>query len=101
VGGHEVFERCLTQCAGETRVVDRACQHERTDHGGYGDKSVVVRAGLSPVRQLTGDEVDHLLDATRGSAAHFGCLAWHLRTERGGRAARFAAVYVLLGKIRL
>ena len=55
---------------------------------------------LPPVGRLPGDEVDHFLDAARGGAPHLRRLAWHLRAERGNRAARLHSLDVRLRRDR-
>src|SRR5688500_11947074 len=60
-----------------------------------------MRARLSPVRGLTRDEINHLLDTARGSTPHFRRLARHLRAQRGDWADDLRAFDVLFGEIEL
>jgi hypothetical protein len=58
-----------------------------------------VRVRLSPIGQLPGDKIDHLLDVARGCLAYLPRLPWHLGGEGGDQTAIFCALDVRLREI--
>ena len=60
-----------------------------------------VRTGLPPIRQLPGNEIDHLLDATRCGTPDLWRLTWHFRGECSGSTTGFHTLNVLFREISL
>lgn len=94
-----MFQRCLAQRVGKSRVIDGARQHECANHRGHRDERSFMRAWLTPVRRLTGHKVDHLLDAPRRCAPYLGCLARGFRAECCDSAASFDGFDMLFREI--
>src|SRR5687767_6042246 len=88
-GGCEVIQDCSAEVIGEFGIADSARQSQCSDHRRDGDKRVPMSTWLSPIGQLTRNQVDHLLDASRGGTPDLGSLARHFRDECSGAASRF------------
>ena len=90
--GQQVLERSFAQAVRQAIVVDGACQEQGANHGGQRHERLFMRAGLTPVGRLTGDEIDHFLDVPGCNATHIRRLACGLRTQRGQGTSEFCVL---------